>query len=67
MQTALWVEREGVVWWSSIPSTTFSHLHTPHLIIVSFLGLPTSNCRTTGEERLIYVGYQIYAGVCGAI
>ena len=55
-------------------STTFSHLHTPHVTIVSFPDLPhappTLACKTTGEKCLrkrLYVGYQIYAGVCGAI
>ena len=34
-------EREGVVWCIIVfHSTTFSHLHTSHITIVSFPGLP---------------------------
>ena len=52
-------------------STTFSHLHTSH-ITVSFIGLPhlqlypvklqAENARGRG-----YVGYQMFAGICGAM
>ena len=40
--SALWGEREGVVWCITVfHSTTFSHLHTSHITItVSFPGLP---------------------------
>ena len=39
--SALWGEREGVVWCSIVfLRTTFSHLHTSHITIVSFPGLP---------------------------
>ena len=39
--SALWGEREGVVRCIIVfHSTTFSHLHTSHITIASFLGLP---------------------------
>ena len=52
-------------------STTYSHLHTSH--ITSFpcrsSPPPTVACKTTGRNAWGrgYVGYQIYAGVCGAM
>ena len=68
--SALWGEREGVVWCIIVfHSTTFSHLHTSHITIVSFPGLlhlPSVACKTTGEECL---GKRLYmiSSVCEAI
>ena len=71
--SAVSAEWEGVVQCISIPySTTLSHLHTPHVTIISFPGLPHLQLQSVKLQAENawgrgYLGCQMYASFCGAI
>ena len=68
--SALWGECEGIVWCISAPCTiTFplAYISLKNSLIPRFFLPPTVKLQVENAWGRGYIGYQMYAGICGAI